>query len=62
MLSALTSAIDLPLKILVWEDGEGKVWISSNSREYLQQRHGKPSELLQDIAVIEELAAKAGSK
>lgn len=59
MLAAPTSAIDLPLKILVWEDSEGKVWVSYNSAAYLQQRHGLPQELLQNIAVVETLAAKA---
>ena len=59
MLAAPSSAIDLPLKILVWEDAEGKVWISYNSPAYLQERHRIPSELLQNIAVVEGLAAKA---
>ena len=59
MLAAPTSAIDLPLKILVWEDGEGKVRISYNSPAHLQQRHGLSQELIQNIAVVEALAAKA---
>ncbi len=59
MLAAPSSAIDLPLKILVWEDAQGKVWISYNSAEYLQKRHGFPVELMQNIAVVETLAAKA---
>ena len=59
MLAAPSSAIDLPLKILVREDAQGKVWISYNSPAYVQQRHGLPAELLQNIAVIETLAAKA---
>jgi uncharacterized protein (DUF302 family) len=59
MLAAPSSAIDLPLKLLVWEDGQGKVWVSYNSPEYLQQRHGLPAELLQNIAGVETLAAKA---
>lgn len=59
MLAAPSSAIDLPLKLLVWEDGEGKVWISYNSQRYLQKRHGLPNELLANIAVVETLAAKA---
>jgi uncharacterized protein (DUF302 family) len=57
MLAAPSSAIDLPLKILVWEDGEGKVWVSYNSPAYLGERHGLPEELLQNIAVVETLAA-----
>jgi uncharacterized protein (DUF302 family) len=59
MLAAPSVAIDLPLKILVWEDGQGKVWVSYNSPKYLQDRHGFPEELLQNIAGIETLAAKA---
>lgn len=53
------SAIDLPLKTLVWEDAESKVWISYNSPQYLQRRHGLPKDLLQNIAVVENLAAAA---
>ena len=59
MLAAPTSAIDLPLKVLVAEDSQGQVWISYNSSEYLGQRHGLPRELLANIAVVETLAAKA---
>jgi len=60
MLAAPSIAIDLPLKILVWEDAQGKVWISYNSPEYLKDRHGFPQELLQNVAVVESLATKAG--
>lgn len=60
MLAAPSIAVDLPLKILVSEDGAGKVWISYNSPEYLRERHGLPAELLQNIAVVELLANKAG--
>jgi uncharacterized protein (DUF302 family) len=59
MIAAPSVAIDLPLKILVWEDAGGKAWISYNSPAYLQARHGLPQELLQNIAVVEALAAKA---
>ena len=59
MLAAPSSAIDLPLKILVAEDPQGRVWISYNSPEYLKQRHNLPAELLQNIAVVETLASKA---
>jgi uncharacterized protein (DUF302 family)/uncharacterized membrane protein YidH (DUF202 family) len=57
MLAAPGSAIDLPLKILIWEDSEGKVWVSYNSPMYLRERHGLPQELLRNIAVIEIFAA-----
>ena len=65
MLAAPSSAIDLPLKILVWEnvreDPTHKVWISYNSPAYLAKRHGLPPELIPNIAVIEGLAAQAGA-
>ncbi len=32
-------AIDLPQKALVWEDTEGKVWLSYNDPDYLRKRH-----------------------
>jgi uncharacterized protein (DUF302 family) len=47
------------LKLLVWEDDQGKVWVSYNSPEYLQRRHGPPQELVANIAVAEGLAARA---
>jgi uncharacterized protein (DUF302 family) len=52
-------AIDLPLKVLVWEDTGGKVWISYNAPAYLQARHGLPPELVGNIAVVETLARSA---
>jgi len=59
MLAAPTIAIDLPLKILVWEDAEGAAWLSWNSPEYLQARHGVPEELVKNISVAAALAAQA---
>jgi uncharacterized protein (DUF302 family) len=60
MLAAPSAAIDLPLKILVAEDSDGKVWISYNSVDYLKERHGLPENLLPNIAVVQALAAAAG--
>ena len=59
MLAAPSTAIDLPLKALVWEDADGKVWLSYNSPDYLQQRHGFPADLEKNIAAIEPLLAQA---
>jgi len=59
MQAAPSAAIDLPLKILVWEDSQQKVWISYNSPAYLQERHGFPAELMHNLAGVELLAAKA---
>jgi len=60
MLAAPSVAIDLPLKILVWEDAQGRAWLSYNSPSYLQERHGVPEALLPNIAVVETLARAAG--
>jgi uncharacterized protein (DUF302 family) len=59
MVAAPSVAIDLPLKILVWQDAAGKTWVSYNSPEYLRQRHGFPRALEQNIAAIAGLAAAA---
>ncbi|HTC64831.1 MAG TPA: DUF302 domain-containing protein [Candidatus Saccharimonadales bacterium] len=59
MLAAPSIAIDLPLKILISEDDKGNSWVSYNSAEYLKQRHAVPSQLLQNISVIETLAKAA---
>ena len=59
MVAAPRLAIDLPLKALIWEDGQGKVWLSYNSPEYLQQRHGFPADLLKNVAGAGALLQKA---
>ena len=57
MLASPSTAIDLPLKMLVWKDAAKKVWISYNSPEYLQKRHGFPEDLLPNISVLRKLAS-----
>jgi uncharacterized protein (DUF302 family) len=59
MVAAPTLAIDLPLKALVWEDETGKVWLAYNSPEYLRERHGVPSELINNLAGAGALMEKA---
>jgi len=59
MLAAPSAAIDLPLKILISEDSQGKVWLSYNTSAYLQQRHNFPPELIKNIGAVETLANKA---
>ena len=59
MIAAPTLAIDLPLKALVWEDAAGKVRVSYNAPEYLQERHGVPAELIGNLAGAGMLLQKA---
>ena len=59
MIASPSTAIDLPLKILLWEDGDGHTWLTYNTPAYLQARHAFPPELLDDIAVLDGLATRA---
>lgn len=58
MIASPTLAIDLPLKALVWQDAEGKVWISYNDPNYLKRRHNIPDELLNNISGVGVLLEK----
>jgi uncharacterized protein (DUF302 family) len=59
MIASPSIAIDLPLKALVWQDDEGKVWLSYNSPNYLKERHAIPENLLQNIAGIDAICSEA---
>lgn len=61
MLESPSVAIDLPLKILVWEDAQKKAWISYNSPEYLLTRHSLPEDLLKNIAIVGNMASAAAA-
>jgi uncharacterized protein (DUF302 family) len=59
MIAVRTVALDLPLKILVWEADDGVVWVGYNTPEYLIERHGVPAEYLANVRAVETLAAIA---
>jgi len=59
MAAAASLAIDLPLKVLVAEDTDGKVLVTYNDPEYLGARHGVPSELIKNLAGPGALIAEA---
>src|SRR5262249_22761557 len=61
MLATPSIAIDLPLKILVRQDADQKVWVSYNSTDYLQDRHGLPATLRDNIDVVGSFAAEAAA-
>ena len=52
MIAEPTVAIDLPLKALAWEDREGKVWLSYNAPEYLQERFSISEDLMKNVSGI----------
>jgi uncharacterized protein (DUF302 family) len=62
MVAAPTAAIDLPLKLLAWEDEQGKIWVAYNEPEYVQARHGFPPDLMKNIAALGALAAAAAAQ
>jgi uncharacterized protein (DUF302 family) len=59
MLAAPTAAIDLPLKALAWQDGDGKVWLSYNDPEYLRKRYGLTDDQIKTIAGTGSLVEQA---
>ncbi len=59
MQAAPRSAIDLPLKVLVWEDGDGTTWVTTNSPEFLGARHGLGPEAAAVLGAADSLAAAA---
>jgi uncharacterized protein (DUF302 family) len=59
MLAAPGTALDLPLKVLAWQDAANRCWVSYNTAEYLQQRHGFPGALIANVAGLEKLVQAA---
>ncbi len=35
-----TAGIDLPLRVLAWEDADGRVWVTTNDASWIAARHG----------------------
>lgn len=61
MLLAPMAALDLPLKILVWEKNDGTAWVSYNDATWFQQRHNVPADLMGNISSLAVLAATAAA-
>ena len=59
MLAAPSAALDLPLKVLVAADKDGVVTVQWNDAAWLQQRHGFPEELVENLAAAGVFATKA---
>ncbi len=55
MVASPLLALDLPLKVLVWQSGDGRVWVSYTSTGYLADRYSIPHELIGNIAGVEGL-------
>ncbi len=55
MIASPLLALDLPLKVLVWQSDENRVWVSFTSVAYLQTRYALPQELIGNIAGVDAL-------
>ena len=51
--------LDLPLKALVWQDGDGKTWLGYNDPNYIVQRHGVDAALQKNLAAVIPLLESA---
>jgi uncharacterized protein (DUF302 family) len=59
MVAKRTTAIDLPMKALAWQDEDGQVWLTYNSPALLQERHGVPAELTSKLDAVGPLLEQA---
>ena len=59
MIAQPTSALDLPLKAVVWASGNGEVFVSFNTAAWLISRHHLPDSLAANLAPAEKLIAAA---
>ena len=59
MIASPLLALDLPLKVLVWQSADGRVWVSSNSVAYLRDRYALPQDLVGNLAVIDAVIEQA---
>jgi uncharacterized protein (DUF302 family) len=58
MVASPLVALDLPLKILVWMDDDGAVWISYLDAAWLAARHGLATELAAPLSAVDGLTAQ----
>ena len=59
MIASPLLALDLPLKVLVWQSADEQVWVSTNSVAYLRDRYAIPQELVGNLAVVDAVIEQA---
>lgn len=55
MLASPLLALELPLKVLIWQSADDRVWVSFTSANYLKDRFAIPAALIGNIAGVENL-------
>jgi uncharacterized protein (DUF302 family) len=58
MVASPLAALDLPLKVLVWMDDDGAVWMSYLDAGWLAARHGLATELAAPLSAVDRLTAQ----
>jgi len=59
MIASPLLALELPLKVLVWQESDDRVWVSYTSTAYLAARYSIPQELIGNIAGIDGVVESA---
>ena len=59
MIASPLLALDLPLKVLVWQGEDGHIWVSTNSVTYLRERYAIPQALVGNLAVVDAVIQQA---
>jgi uncharacterized protein (DUF302 family) len=62
MQSVPAAGLDLPLKVLAWEDAEGHTQIAYNDPQYIIRRHGLDAALAANLAVVVPLIERAAAE
>ena len=59
MIASPLLALDLPLKILVWQSLDAQVWVSTTSIAFLSERYALPQELVGNLTVVYTIIQQA---
>jgi uncharacterized protein (DUF302 family) len=59
MIAEPTAGLDLPFKVLAWEDAEGRTWLAYNTPEYIVARHGLDPAFAKNLAALLPLIEQA---
>jgi len=61
MLANAAAALDLPIRVICWQDQAGQTWLAYNDPAYIIKRHALPAGLADNLAAIVPLIERAAS-
>ena len=56
------AALDLPLKVLVWADDQGSVWMSYLEGQWLAERHGIAADLARPLSAVDTVTGRVAAE